>query len=211
MNKVFTYYQDIECLHDPDLIKIWEESWKKHGWEPVILTDKDAMDADPKMYARFCKSPLLATRNPPEYTLAAMLRWIPMTKVTEPCLHVDWDVLCNGLGKESVVMHDPVPTFLAGSTCPCAVAGTPKAWKLFAAWLEAAPFCPRFSADALAADSCDQYATSIMPQEFFYIQQGLPCALYLEQENWRTSPMIHFPTRLTSYPRSATIKSLGIL
>jgi len=210
--KVFTYFSEVACLHDPDLIGLWKESWAKFGWKPVVLSAQDAVAADFELYERFLKSPLLLDQtNPPDYTLAAMLRWVPMTRVTEPCLHVDWDVLCNGFKPVHAVIHDPIPTFLSGNTCPCAVAAAPRGWRLLAAWLEAAPFSPRFSAQALASDSCDQYATSIMPQEFFYLQQGVACACYQESENWRTAPMIHFPTRLTPYPRSATIRSLNIL
>jgi hypothetical protein len=209
--KAYTYYSHIQCLHDPELIAIWERSWRKHGWDTVILTEADAKASDPLMFDRFKNSPLLATRNPPEYTLAAMLRWIPMTRVTEHAIHLDWDVMCNGLRPEDVVIHDPVPTFMAGSTCPCAVAASPRGWKLFAAWLEAAPFMPAFSASALAADSCDQYATSLMPGDLCFVQQDTPCRLYKEQAGWESAPMIHFPNRLTPYPRSAAIKALGIV
>ena len=208
--KAVTYYNHIDCLHDPDLILLWEESWKKHGWETVILTEKDAQAADPEMYARFCKSPLLETRNPPEYAKAAMLRWVAQLGVNETCLHTDWDVLGNGLKPEDLVIHDPVPTFLASSTCPCAVAASPRGWKLFAHYLELAPFVPRFSREDLLNDSCDQYATSIMPPAYYYIQDGKPCRC-CEEEDWKNAPMIHFPNRLTPYPRSKTIRGLGIL
>lgn len=209
--KVYTYYNYVDCLKDPELISLWEKSWKRDGWEPVILTEEDAKNADPEMYARFNRSPLLESRNPPEYTRAAMLRWIPMTRVTEPCLHVDWDVFCNGLRPEQLVIHDPVPTFLSASTCPCAVAASPRGWKLFAALLEFAPFIPRFDREALVADSCDQYATSISNAEYYYIQPWLVCALYLENQNWKDAPMVHFPNRITPYPRSETIKNIASL
>lgn len=208
--QVYTYYNHIDCLHDPDLILLWEESWKKHGWGTVILNEADAQAANPAMYSRFCESPLLETRNPPQYALAAMLRWIPMTRVTEPALHVDWDVLCNGLKPQDLIIHDPVPTFLASSTCPCAVAASPRGWKLFAALLELAPFVPEFNREDLLNDSCDQYATSITNPRYYYIQDGKPCRC-CEEEDWRNAPMIHFPNRLTKYPRSKTIRELGII
>lgn len=129
-----------------------------------------------------------------------------MTKVTEPCLHVDWDVMCNGLKPEQLIIHDPVPTFLAGSTCPCAIAASPRGWKLFAYALELAPYMPRFSAAELLKDSCDQYAASIFPPEFYFIQPGMPCKLYKEDAGWETAPMIHFATRLTQLPRSKTVR-----
>lgn len=210
--KVFTYYSQIDSLNDPDLITVWRESWSKPGWEPIVLNQQSAEMADPAMTLRFMRSPLQKScpGNPAQYTMAAMLRWVPMTTVTEPCLHVDWDVMCNGLKPEQITIHDPIPTFLAGSTCPCAVAASPRGWKLFASSLEVAPFLPRFNATDLLRDSCDQYACSILPPELYFIQEGMPCKLYLEQDGWKDAPMIHFPTRLTPYPRSRSIRRLGV-
>lgn len=211
--KAFTYYNHIQSLHDPDLVECWKRSWAKWGWEPIVLTQDDAKNADLPMYIRFCGSPLLNScpGNPKEYTLAAMLRWIPMTVQTEPCIHLDWDVMCNGLKPEDVIIHDPVPTFLAGSTCPCAIAANPRGWKLFAASLEIAPFLPNFNAEELLRDSCDQYAASILPPDLYFVQRNMQlCKLYLEEAGWETAKMIHFANRLTPRPRSAVVRGLGI-
>lgn len=206
--KVYTYFAHVPECQDDALISLWEKSWRKFGWEPIILNTNDAVAADRDMYERFRNSPLLKTRNPALYTLAAMLRWVAMTKVTEPCLHVDWDVFCNGLKPEQITIHDTLPTFLAGSTCPCAIAASPRGWKFLAAWLDFAPFAPNFSAGALMNDSCDQYATALMPESLYFIQPELLCKLVYEQEGWETAPMIHFPNRLTPYPRSKTITEI---
>jgi hypothetical protein len=209
--KVFTYFAHVPECRDDALLPLWKKSWENHGWETVILNTNDAVVADRAMYERFRVSPLLKCANPALYTLAATLRWIPMTKVTEPCLHVDWDVLCNGLTPDQLIIHDPVPTFLAASTCPCAVAANPRGWNLLTAWLEFAPFAPNFKAEDLWHDSCDQYATSLMPESLRFIQPGCLCKLYKEQDGWEKAPMIHFPNRLTPYPRSATVqKVLGL-
>lgn len=201
--KVYTYFAHVPEHADDALIPLWEKSWRKFGWETVILNTNDAVAADRAMYERFRISPLLKCRNPALYTLAAMLRWIPMTKVTEPCLHVDWDVMCNGLTPDQIVIHDPLPTFLQNSTCPCAIAANPRGWKLLAAWLEFAPFAPNFNAEALYQDSCDQYAANLMPETLRFIQQPPLCKFYQEDEGWETAPMVHFPNRITPSPRSA--------
>lgn len=220
--KCYTYFNHVPEIKDDGLLGEWEKSWRKHGWETVILGERDAKAADPEMYARFNKSPLLLTRNPREYTRAAMLRWIPMTRLNEPALHVDIDVMCNGLKPEDIIIHDPLPTFLAGSTCPCAVAANPRGWKLFCAILEIAPFLPNFSAEELAADSCDQWAMHIarlMMPGCFFIQNGLPngviqdeiiplCALYNEDKDWQSAPCVHFPNRLTKQPRVNTVREV---
>lgn len=205
--KVYTYFGLVPELRDPDLIQAWTQSWSRLGWEPVILQEDNARKADRQMYERFNASPLLESRNPIEYTRAAMLRWVAMTAVKEPCLHVDWDVFCNGLRPEDLQIDEHRPMFLSKSTCPCAVAATPRGWRLFAAMLELAPFLPNFSREDLIADSCDQYAAVISSPDHYCIHPEMLCALYNSDENWENAPMIHFPNRLTPYPRSAVVKS----
>lgn len=206
--KVFTYFADVPECRDADLLPVWKRSWEKHGWETVVLGTQDAVHADRMMYERFRISPLLACRNPALYTLAAMLRWIPMTRVAEPCLHVDWDVMCNGLKPDQLLIPDSVPMFLAGSTCPCAIASSQRGWRLLTGWLEFAPFAPGFDAVKLFLDSCDQYATQLMPPSLYHIHQPSLCKLYDEEAGWQEAPMVHFACRVTPRPRSAIAKKV---
>lgn len=203
--KVFTYFNQVPELKDPALIQMWLKSWSRLGWEPVILSENDAKRADSAMYQRFNRSPLMESRNPVGYTRAAMLRWVAMTAVKEPCIHVDWDVFCNGLRPEDLQIEGRKPIFLSSSTCPCAVAATPQGWKFLAALIELAPFLPSFSREALLADSCDQYATGISHPDYVEIHPRQMCALYNEDKDWQNAPMIHFPNRLTPYPRSRVV------
>lgn len=207
---VYTYFNHIECLKDSPLVEKWVKSWEANGWRTRVLSEADVWRADTVLARRLLDCGITQTRNPAEYGRATVLRWVPMTATTENSLHVDWDVMCNGLKPEDVVIHDPVPTFFAG-TCPCAVAASPRGWRLFASILEQAVHYPRFELEGLLSDSTDQYATSIAPAEFYYIdQQGL-LKNYQEDEGWRDAKMIHFPNRLTPYPRSGTVeKELGI-
>lgn len=211
--KVFTYFTQIDCLNDPDLIRCWKSSWSKHGWETVVLGEQESRSADAEMYNRFRQSPLLKScpTNPPQYTMAAMLRWIPMTKVTEPCLHVDWDVMNNGYRPEHLPSPIPdVPVYLSGWTCPSAIYATPRGWKLWVAILEACPYFPRFNADDLLKNSCDQYAGGITPAEFYWIHPSFPCKSYNKDPGWESCPLPHFPNSETPAPRSAVIRRMGL-
>jgi hypothetical protein len=211
--KVFTYYSHVPGLVDPDLIKLWEASWRRHGWETVILTEQDASAADPQMFERFKASPLMLScpTNPVAYTLAAMLRWIPMTKVEEPCMHTDWDIINNGWTPEHAAACGPgyPATYMAGCTCPCAIYANGRGWRLLAAALEAVPHTPEFKAEDLLKDSCDQYALSVQPKSWSIIHPDRPCRNYNSDVGWQTCPLIHFPNAHTPYPRSDTIKRLG--
>ena len=206
--KVYTYFNDVEGLGDPELLEIWQQTWSDHGWTPVILTEEDAYRTDPIMFERFLASTLIDGRNHEAYRRACMLRWVAQTVATENSLHVDWDVMCNGLQPEQVEFCDTIPTFLSGSTCPCAQAATAKGWKNFAEGLEKAPFLPNFDYEALCADSTDQYGTHVWPRNWYHIQTPPLCKFYKEGEGWEDAPMVHFPNRLTAYPRSETVRAV---
>lgn len=220
--KVYTYYNTVPGLEDPTmsdnnfaltkqkaLIDLWVKSWSSWpDWEPVILTEADAKNANPDMYARFNVSPLLESRNPPEYMRATLLRWVAMTAVQEPCLHVDWDVFCAGVRPDQLDLSGTKPVFLSRSTCPCAIAASPQGWKLLAAMMELAPFIPKFSREELLADSGDQYATSISSPEYYDVHPEQLCALFGKDPGWENAPMVHFANCVTPKPRSAVIGNM---
>lgn len=203
--KVFTYFTQIDCLNDPQMLNQWKRSWLENGWEPIILTVEDAEKANPEMFHRFHTSPLLKScpSNPTQYTLAALLRWVAMTAIDELAIHVDWDVMCRGF-KPHMVPDTNVPTYYTGSYCPCAISANGRGWKLIAHLLETLPYSPRFRADDLLKDSCDQYALSIQPSEFGYIVPDAPCKNHNDPDA-STATMLHFPNSQTSYPRSSVI------
>lgn len=209
--KVFTYHNLVEPLNDPALLDLWRASWSRHGWEPIILTEQDAYNADPAMFERFKRSPLLLScpTNPKGYTLAAMLRWVAMTAIDEPCMHTDWDVMSNRFTPAMAPAVGYPPSFFADCTCPCAIFADGRGWKMIAAALEMIPHTPEFKPEDLLKDSCDQYALSVAPKSWTTIVPGKPCRNYNADVGWQTSPMIHFPNATTPYPRSKTIRELG--
>lgn len=208
--KVYTYFNDVACLRDPDLIPLWRQTWSAHGWEPIVLNEQDAAAANPEMFERFKRSPLLLScpTNPAGYTLAAMLRWVAMTAIDEPCLHVDWDVFSTGYRPEHAPKVGYPPTFMAGCTCPCAVFADGRGWKMIAAALEMVPHTPEFNPQDLLKDSCDQYALSVAPKSWSLIDPTRPCRNYNGDVEWRGAPMIHFPNATTPYPRSKKVREV---
>lgn len=207
--KVYTYFSQVDSMNDPDLLVLWEESWTKYGWETVVLTKQDAINADFEMYQRYLKSPLLNSLSslPKDYTLACILRWVAMTAINEYALHVDWDVICTGFVPDMVPKLN-IPVYYA-INCPCAVSANGKGWKLIAAALEMSPFTPNFKAEDLAKDACDQYALTIQPREWAYSDPNNSCKNH-DDENLESAGMIHFPNHhrntITPYPRSNFIR-----
>ncbi len=212
--KVFTYFNHVGGLQDPGLLELWKASWSRYGWEPVILSEADAVAADPGLVARFRQHPLLQSHpgNPAGYVLACLLRYVPMTRVTEPCLHCDWDIMCNGYTPTDVPKHPFPLVFLAGCYCPCAMFGSPAAWRMITAIVEGSFEMDNFDPAKLRTDNADQYVTGYqMPADWARIDPTMPCKTYLEHADWRSAPMIHFPNRLVGYPRSDKIKRLGFI
>jgi hypothetical protein len=213
--QVVTYFSDVAALRDPDLLELWKASWARYGWEPIVLTFEDALRANTGLVERLRQSPLLKScpGNPPDYVWACLVGWVAHLNLEGPCLHLDWDIMCNGYRPEDAPQEtqDFRPVFLSGGLCPCAIFGWPKTWQMICAWLECAPFVPNFSSDELLKDNADQYAIAyVMPKDWAVIDPKKQCLFYQEDKDWRAAPMIHFPTRLTGYPRSATIRQEGI-
>lgn len=80
------------------LIDIWRRAWKAQGWEPIILTPKDAK-AHPRYEELHAKFAAFPTINPKEYEVACFDRWIAMAQVGGG-ICVDYDVLPFGFTNE---------------------------------------------------------------------------------------------------------------
>lgn len=74
---IYTFYEPIdnESYNNYDeLINIWKKSWIFYGWNPVILSLKDAQE-HPKYEKLFKKAQDLPTVNPKKYEMYCYLRW----------------------------------------------------------------------------------------------------------------------------------------
>ena len=40
--KIYTYYEDVGFKKQLELIEVWEESWRKQGFDPIVLNREDA-------------------------------------------------------------------------------------------------------------------------------------------------------------------------
>ena len=190
--KVYTYFSEVRMLHDPDLLELWKASWARHGWEPEILEEPAAVRADPAMCERLRHSPLLRSHpaNPPEYVLACLLGYVPMTVISEPALKTDIDVICNGYRPEHVPSRPFPLTFLSYGRSLGALYGNAAAWRMIEAILEGIPSAAGFDPAALLKDNCDQYALStVMPPEWANGDPAVPCKV-VSQPGWREAPMI---------------------
>jgi hypothetical protein len=96
---VFTYYDNFAGRQEP-LIPLWKESWRKHGWNPVVLAPENAIRN--LNYAAFVKAvSRLPTVNNKKYELACYVRHLAMGMAGGGLL-TDYDVMCYGFTPQAM-------------------------------------------------------------------------------------------------------------
>jgi len=97
--KIFTFYNQIDGFiaeNETALIELWKKSWSQHGYEPVVISDTEAMK-NPRFAEFDAHMSTLPTINGYKYEGACYKRWLAMEVVAEgPCLMSDYDVMCYG-------------------------------------------------------------------------------------------------------------------
>lgn len=72
---IHTYHEPLPGFDRGEILQLWAESWRQHGWIPVVHRLPEAL-AHPRS-AVFCAvASELPTVNPPGYELACWRRWL---------------------------------------------------------------------------------------------------------------------------------------
>jgi hypothetical protein len=122
--KVYTYFDS--CIFSDiakETLKLWEKSWAARGWEPIILSEKDA-EGHP-FYSCFRESiKNFPSVNGHNFDYHAFMRWLAIANLknsfivsTEPDV-INYALNTNQVTKtgHEVEIHSPVPAFLIGSS-----------------------------------------------------------------------------------------------
>lgn len=128
--KVYTFYESIGFENQTSILKSWEKSWRKNGFETHVLGLSDALshplynllleklDEKNSFYigAKFsnnCKSA--------KFHFSSLARWLAWANaVTEPSIVCDFDVINNGF-----TLTEPIENKLIfrNGTCLCLASG----------------------------------------------------------------------------------------
>jgi hypothetical protein len=183
------------------VLRLWSESWRRHGWEPRVLGPRDAKK-HPR-YAEFlARVRTYPTINPRGYEDACYLRWLAFAHV-KGGLMVDYDVICNGAmpggmlrpHNSSLKKANPDITFFDTTYVPCAVLATEKGANMLCAYLYGhlphGTHCSDmhiFKAEA---------TTGVLgPAGWQCLEYGVP--------GWDKSPVIHFASgKVQGFPSKA--------
>lgn len=135
--KVYTYFASVPELEEYDaIVKMWRESWSRHGWTPVVLTPKD-VKVDPQWLAAIDRLP---TVNPREYERACFVRWLAMAQAGGGVM-ADIDVMNYGWMPQDLPMLNQVAS--KQGYIPSVVYGSSEAYQ------KAADFFPTFDANGM--------------------------------------------------------------
>lgn len=123
--KIFTFFESLNSHKEKEqleMIRLWEISWKKNGFEPIVLNKKDAETSN--IYNKFVnlikKSHVnIIGREINEYSLACFTRWIAYAnqKIEQHFLVSDYDVVNKNLKPERILENKSKLSFL-DDFCP---------------------------------------------------------------------------------------------
>lgn len=123
--KIYTYYENINFKNQDELVSLWETSWRTRGFEPIVLSAKDAKISD--FYEEFVTqlnrfSQSIAKKTLDDYELSCWLRWLAYSTQAEEKFFVgDYDVINHNfdLAEPENNLH------LMDDCCPCFASGRP--------------------------------------------------------------------------------------
>lgn len=179
---VYTYYDKaVGQQGQEEMLSLWAESWKRHGWSPVVLQPKHATAH--RAYNDFRnKIWRLPTVNDRTYEEACYLRWLALAAYKRCGWMTDYDVINNGFRPRQPKW--PVE-MLDCTYVPCAVGTLERGPDVIVKMIMSYEHPP-------GSDHCSDmliFKTKFDRQEF-----GPPGKEVAEfgVDGWRTAPLIHF-------------------
>lgn len=203
--KIYTYHEYVPELPTANgLLPIWEESWRKNGWEPVIL-DRSHAEQHPNYKEFLEKYKSLPTVNASGYELACYLRWLAMAVVGGGWMS-DSDVMSYGFRPHAAPENMTIWSH-GGSICPCLVSGSSEQYthaaSVFAAWQG------QTNLENGQPHASDQ--NILCRVDHFY--DNIPLCSQYGESGWQFFPLVHYSngTMVDKQPREEHIPLLKTL
>lgn len=224
-NTVVTYYVPVPGLWDPEsqehLIRLWARSWRKAGWNPIILTTAD-VESHPR-YGFFKEQfELKPTEYGVTYTSACFLRWLAAARYGGirgiDIMLVDYDVVNYGFEPQelrpnemTIFCDEPPASIFMG-----AVLGTPQHFLDMAELFVAATpdqhdwnnHAQCYHQDDLSL-LCRMFESGTLKKPEWLVKRP-GCALF-DYSAWRTSKLVHYGFAMKSlgyWPKHEHIERL---
>jgi len=133
---VYTYYDDIDFDQQDEIIELWKISWKRHGFNPIILNRAHAQQNP--YYDEYVDklneiSEKINRRKLSLYDLCCFLRWMAYSTMKEENMIVcDYDVINGGVEPSEYEHKYPRDKInMLNRRCPCLSIGTPSQFNEF--------------------------------------------------------------------------------
>jgi hypothetical protein len=125
---IYTYYQDVNFSNQQELIDLWKFSWSRQGFNPIVLTSKDALNADiHDEYIDFVTRVHKKIGSKIEgYYMAAQKEIAAFTTINEPSFVSDYDVMNINFSPPDYV--DNLVHWRDGR-CTCFASGGSSGWR----------------------------------------------------------------------------------
>lgn len=106
--RAFTFYAELPQFPiDRELVGKWRDQWSRHGWETVVLGEREARFSPHwQWFDALVKT--IPTVNPPDYERWCWLRWLAYAATIHPgevALYTDYDVFNDGFTPAQAMAH----------------------------------------------------------------------------------------------------------
>ncbi len=127
--KIYTYYEDVGFKKQLELTEVWKESWRKQGFDPVVLTKSDVENHF--FYNEFCDkindiNRQATNKNINHYCLSCCIRWLAYAnlKKQETFYVSDYDIINKNFTSKTT----ETKLHFRDSCCPCFASGNSEAF-----------------------------------------------------------------------------------
>jgi hypothetical protein len=206
LNVVKTYYEKLEGRNHAEqewLLGTWADSWRKHGWHPVVI-NHDLAKTHP-YYQMFLKAYTdLPSVNGKDYELACYIRHVAMVQSGGGLL-VDYDVINVGFTPDMLPhTNQKYPAIMADKNpCPCGVYGSAEEYD------KLCYFMAKQGKEAIVQEggrphTSDQHFIQHFAAHFYSYE----IIWQYGQKGWEKAKLIHFSSgSCQGRPRSEVIPS----
>jgi hypothetical protein len=190
---VYTYFEQFTSIPRPGielLMKYWRNSWLRHGWTPVVLSDCHFL-AHPGSAAFDVACCKLPTVNNWKYELACYRRWMAMERLGGGVL-TDYDCINYGWRPEELVLSDDRIHLPSNTAAPCVVAGTQAAYrKACDIFMNHVP--GEFDSFRGTPHTSDMHISNAQRGKGFF-EVSLPECCEYKTEGWEKAKLVHYAT-----------------
>lgn len=189
--KVYCPTLPLEGLpNDAELESLWGDSWKRHGWEPVIVPPGGPSYWWEGLEDRFSKIP---TINPPGYRIQCITRWVDLF-LAGGSIMVDLDLINCGFTPEDCPTPSGEILTFTRDLCPCGVLSRPRETQHLIDLFEDFPENGEGMRALGGVVSSDQEMFRYFAASGDLKIRGLDLAQHFGSPGWETYPLIHFGT-----------------